>query len=128
MTENGDAAQFDDVRPIFGSLAVTDVWTPNDRLLINLGARVDNFVYKFDNTVSGFPARAFWFNAFNNENCGAPGAGSGLAVERQFVLTLSGRLQTDDGSGRRAIQHRAGEHVVLDVLAASGGHVHAQFR
>ncbi|MGB8519257.1 MAG: TonB-dependent receptor [Candidatus Tumulicola sp.] len=72
MTENGDAAQFDDVRPIFGSLAVTDVWTPNDRLLINLGARVDNFVYKFDDTVSGFPARAFWFNAFNNENCGAP--------------------------------------------------------
>jgi hypothetical protein len=72
MTEDGRAAQFDGVRPYFGSVALTDVWTPNDRLLINLGARMDNFVYKFDDTVSGFPARAFWFNAFNNENCGAP--------------------------------------------------------
>lgn len=72
MTENGNAAQFDGVRPYFSSLALTDVWTPDDRLLVNLGARVDNFQYNFDNTVNGFPARAFWFNAFNNENCGAP--------------------------------------------------------
>ncbi len=72
MTEDGRAAQFDGVRPYFGSLALTDVWTPDDRLLVNLGGRVDNFRYTFDNTVSGFPARAFWFNAFNNENCGAP--------------------------------------------------------
>lgn len=72
MTEDGRAAQFDGVRPYFGSLAMTDVWTPNDKLLVNLGAREDNFRYSFDNTVAGFPARAFWFNAFNNENCGAP--------------------------------------------------------
>ncbi len=72
MTENGNAAQFDGVKPYFSSLALTDVWTPGDRLLVNLGARVDNFRYTFDNTVAGFPARAFWFNAFNNENCGAP--------------------------------------------------------
>ncbi|MBV8373829.1 MAG: TonB-dependent receptor [Candidatus Eremiobacteraeota bacterium] len=72
MTENGNAAQFDGVRPYFSSLALTDVWTPDDRVVVNLGGRVDNFVYKFDNTVAGFPARAFWFNAFNDENCGAP--------------------------------------------------------
>lgn len=72
MTENGNAAQFDGVRPYFSSLALTDVWTPDDKLLVNLGARVDNFKYKFDNTVAGFPARPFWFNAFNNEYCGAP--------------------------------------------------------
>jgi hypothetical protein len=72
MTENGRSAQVDTVRPYFGSLALTDVWTPNDRLLVNLGARVDDFRYRLDDTVSGYPARAFWFNAFNNENCAAP--------------------------------------------------------
>jgi hypothetical protein len=72
MTEDGRAAQFDGVKPYFSSLAFTDVWTPSDRLLVNIGGRMDNFVYTFDNTVSGFPARAFWFNAFNAENCGAP--------------------------------------------------------
>ncbi|HKU80618.1 MAG TPA: TonB-dependent receptor, partial [Candidatus Tumulicola sp.] len=72
MTEDGRAAQFDGVRPYFSSLALTDVWTPDDKLLVNLGGRMDNYQYTFDNTVDGFPARAFWFNAFNNENCGAP--------------------------------------------------------
>ncbi|MEO6835502.1 MAG: TonB-dependent receptor, partial [Candidatus Tumulicola sp.] len=72
MTEDGRAAQFDGVKPYFSSLALTDVWTPNDRILVNFGGRMDNFVYKFDDTVSGFPARAFWFNAYNQENCGAP--------------------------------------------------------
>jgi hypothetical protein len=72
MTEDGRSAQFDGVRPYFGSFALTDVWTPTDRLLVNVGGRLDNFQYKFDNTVSAYPARAFWFNAFNDENCGAP--------------------------------------------------------
>ena len=53
MTENGNAAQFDGVRPYFSSLALTDVWTPDDRLLVNVGARVDNFEYRFDNTAAG---------------------------------------------------------------------------
>jgi outer membrane receptor protein involved in Fe transport len=72
MTEDGRSAQVDTVAPYFTSLALADVWTPNDRLLINLGARMDEFQYHLNNTAAGYPARAFWFNAFNNENCGAP--------------------------------------------------------
>ena len=72
MTENGYAAQLNTVTPYFSSLALTDVWQPNDRLLMNIGARMDDFHYKFEDTVGGYPTRAFWFNAFNNENCAAP--------------------------------------------------------
>ena len=73
MTENGQNAQVDNVTPYFSSIALTDVWRPNDKLTINLGARVDRFAYKLDDLSSGYPARAFWFNNFNNEYCGAPG-------------------------------------------------------
>ncbi|MDQ2866050.1 MAG: TonB-dependent receptor [Candidatus Eremiobacteraeota bacterium] len=73
MTENGQDAQVDNVTPYFGSLALTDVWRPNDKVTINLGARVDRFAYKLDDLASSYPARAFWFSNFNNEYCGAPG-------------------------------------------------------
>ncbi|HTX58024.1 MAG TPA: TonB-dependent receptor, partial [Verrucomicrobiae bacterium] len=72
MTEDGRSAQVDHIDPYFTSLAFTDVWTPSDKLLVNLGARVDDFRYDLNNTAQGYPARAFWFNAFNNEYCGAP--------------------------------------------------------
>jgi outer membrane receptor protein involved in Fe transport len=72
VTEDGRSAQVDTVAPYFSSIALTDVWTPNDRLLVNLGVRMDDFQYKLNNTAAGYPARAFWFNAYNNENCGAP--------------------------------------------------------
>jgi hypothetical protein len=72
MTENGYAAQLNKVTPYFYSAAVTDIWQPNDRLLFNVGARIDAFHYKLDDTATGYPTRAFWFNAYNNENCAAP--------------------------------------------------------
>ncbi|MBV8722906.1 MAG: TonB-dependent receptor [Candidatus Eremiobacteraeota bacterium] len=72
MTEDGRSAQIDTVDPYFSSLALTDVWTPDDKLLVNVGARVDDFKYTFSNTAAGYPARAFWFAAFNREYCGAP--------------------------------------------------------
>jgi hypothetical protein len=73
MTENGRAAQVDNVTPNFTSLAITDVYHPNTNLTVNLGVRVDNFAYRTDDLSSGYPTRQFWFNAFNNEYCGAPG-------------------------------------------------------
>ncbi|HYL27891.1 MAG TPA: TonB-dependent receptor, partial [Candidatus Nitrosotalea sp.] len=73
MTENGQSAQVDNVTPHFSSAALTDLWQPNDRLVINLGARLDHFEYSLDNLEAGYPARQFWFDAYNNEFCGAPG-------------------------------------------------------
>lgn len=74
VTENGYAAQVDNVTPYFGAFSLTDVYHPNERLTMNLGARIDRFSYRLDNLMSGYPARQFWFNAFDRENCGAPGA------------------------------------------------------
>ncbi len=73
MTENGYAAQVDNVRPDFTSVALTDVYHPNDKLTVNAGARIDRFSYQLDDLMSAYPARQFWFNAFDRENCGAPG-------------------------------------------------------
>lgn len=73
MTENGQSAQVDDVTPHFGSGALTDLWQPNDRLIVNFGARFDQFEYSTNNLEAGYPARQFWFDAYNNEFCGAPG-------------------------------------------------------
>jgi len=73
MTENGQNAQVDNVTPYFTSFALTDSWRPDDRWTINVGARFDHFAYSLDNLSAGYPARQFWFNAYNNEHCSAPG-------------------------------------------------------
>jgi hypothetical protein len=73
MTENGYAAQVDNVTPYFSSAALTDVYHPNEKLTVNFGARFDRFAYRLDNLRSAYPTRQFWFNAFDRENCGAPG-------------------------------------------------------
>ncbi len=73
MTENGQNAQVDNVQPFFTSFAVTDNYRPNDRLTFNIGARFDHFSYALQDLESNYPARAFWFNAYNNEHCTAPG-------------------------------------------------------
>ncbi len=73
MTENGQSAQVDNVTPRFDSYALTDLWQPNDRVVVNVGARLDRFAYVTNNLEAGYPARAFWFAAYNNEHCGAPG-------------------------------------------------------
>ena len=64
----------DNVKPLFSSFAFTDLWQPNDKVTVNLGARFDHFAYATNDLASGYPARQFWFNAYNRENCGALGA------------------------------------------------------
>jgi Carboxypeptidase regulatory-like domain/TonB dependent receptor len=73
MTENGESAQVDNVTPYFSSYALTDLWEPNDRLVVNIGARLDHFAYGTNDLEAGYPARQFWFDAYNNEFCGGSG-------------------------------------------------------
>jgi hypothetical protein len=73
VTENGHSAQVDNVQPYFTSYSATDLWQPNDRLTVNLGARFDHFAYATDDLINGYPARQFWFNAYNREHCGKIG-------------------------------------------------------
>jgi hypothetical protein len=69
VTENGQNAQVDNVKPDFSAASVTDQWRPSDHISANIGVRVENFRYTLQNLEQGYPARAFWFQAYNNENC-----------------------------------------------------------
>lgn len=74
VTENGQSAQpTDNVKPLFSSFALTDLWQPNDKITVNLGVRYDHFAYALNDLNAGFPARNFWFYQYNREFCGAPG-------------------------------------------------------
>ncbi|MBV9271503.1 MAG: TonB-dependent receptor, partial [Candidatus Eremiobacteraeota bacterium] len=74
VTEDGRSAQVDNVRPYFTSFALTDLYQPNDKLTMNIGARFDHFAYATDDLTQGYPARQFWFDAYNREHCGALGS------------------------------------------------------
>ncbi|MBV8197142.1 MAG: TonB-dependent receptor, partial [Candidatus Eremiobacteraeota bacterium] len=69
MTEDGVAAQVDRVQPYFTSYSLTDLFQPNDRLTVNAGVRLDHLLYATDDLISGYPARQFWFNAYDREHC-----------------------------------------------------------
>ena len=66
--ENGAAGKYNTVTPVFTGFSLTDEWRPSEKLLFNLGLRLDSYKYEGDNT-TGTAARAFWFNAFNNDTC-----------------------------------------------------------
>jgi hypothetical protein len=72
ITEPGPHAQIDTVKPYFSGYSVNDQWRPSDKLTFNLGARLDVFDYRLDDLADGYPARAFWYKAYNNEFCFIP--------------------------------------------------------
>jgi len=67
VTGDGQTAQIDSITPFFSAASLTDQWHPNDRLTTSAGLRVENFTYRLDDTVGGYPARPFWFAAYNRE-------------------------------------------------------------
>ena len=67
ITNDGQTAQIDAITPFFSAASVTDQWHPNDRTTVNAGIRVENYTYRLDDTVGGYPARQFWFGAYNRE-------------------------------------------------------------
>jgi hypothetical protein len=66
--ENGAAGKYNTVTPNFTGYSLLDQWRPNEALTFNAGVRLDQYQYVGDNT-TGTAARAFWFNAFNNDTC-----------------------------------------------------------
>jgi hypothetical protein len=67
ITNNGTNAQIDEVTPFYSAASLADQFHPNERTTINAGIRVENFDYRLDNTVAGYPARAFWYQAYDRE-------------------------------------------------------------
>ncbi|MDQ6781402.1 MAG: TonB-dependent receptor [Candidatus Eremiobacteraeota bacterium] len=75
-TETAYRANFNKLNPIFSAVSLNDNWRPSDRLAFNIGVRVENYLNKLTDSTTDpnlYPARPFWFNAYNNEFCFGPG-------------------------------------------------------
>ena len=68
VAENSLWATYNTVTPKFTAVSFTDQWRPNDKLLLNVGLRLDRMQFIGENTNLG-SARQFWFNAWNRDNC-----------------------------------------------------------
>jgi len=67
VTNDGRNVQIDEITPFFSAVSLADQIHPNEKTTINAGIRVENFNYRLDDTVSGYPARPFWFAAYDRE-------------------------------------------------------------
>jgi hypothetical protein len=72
-TENGYSGNLNQVGPILYAASISDQFKPTDRLSINAGVRIEKYLDRLVDESTGFPARQFWVNAYNNENCFGPG-------------------------------------------------------
>lgn len=87
LAENSLWATYNAVTPKFTAVSLQDEFRPTDKLLLNLGLRLDQFQFVGQNTDTG-PARDFWYRAWNLDHCvnssGAPveksTIGAGLAI------------------------------------------------
>ncbi|MBV8285179.1 MAG: TonB-dependent receptor [Candidatus Eremiobacteraeota bacterium] len=76
VAENGSNAEITPgLVPNFYGWSLTDQFRPNDKWLFNIGGRLDTFNFAGGDQVvppvggGGPQARAFWWNAFNLDNC-----------------------------------------------------------
>lgn len=74
IAENGLAGTYSGTVPTFYSAAITDQYRPSDKWLLNAGVRLDSYGFVGQNTLvpplgGSAAARAFWFNAYNLDNC-----------------------------------------------------------
>ncbi len=75
ISENGLNGTYSGTIPNFYGASITDQYRPNDKWLLNLGVRLDSFGFIGQNTLvpplggGTGAARAFWFNAYNIDNC-----------------------------------------------------------
>jgi hypothetical protein len=72
LAENSLFATYNNVQPKFGSASLTDQFRPSDKILINIGGRLDSFTFIGQNggvNDNGGIARQFWYNAYNIDTC-----------------------------------------------------------
>ncbi|HZV80153.1 MAG TPA: TonB-dependent receptor, partial [Candidatus Binatus sp.] len=82
--ENGQTGPINGVTPKFSALSLQDQWTPSARLHMSIGVRWDRYVFDIPPTAGG-PARAFWFNAWNNVMCFFPGFNGGNPIDETLL-------------------------------------------
>ena len=83
VTSNGYHANLNSIDPTFTAASINDDWKPNDKLTFNIGLRVENYRDAFPDLTAAYPARAFWFTAYNREFCFGPGLL--MPVQRGFT-------------------------------------------
>ncbi|MGC1379923.1 MAG: TonB-dependent receptor, partial [Candidatus Baltobacteraceae bacterium] len=72
LAENGLYATYNNVQPKFVSGSLTDEYRPTDKILLNVGVRLDSFTFNGLNgnvNDNGGIARQFWYNAYNQDTC-----------------------------------------------------------
>jgi hypothetical protein len=74
VAENGLNGTYSGTVPRFYAMSITDQYRPTDKWLFNAGVRLDSFGFTGQNTLvpplgGSAHARAFWFNAYNLDNC-----------------------------------------------------------
>jgi hypothetical protein len=79
ITENGRYGSLDTVEPTSYAYSLGDHIQPSDKWTVDLGLRWERYSYAIPNT-AGSPARAFWFAAWNRENCFYPGTTAPTAL------------------------------------------------
>lgn len=84
VTADGNRANLSQVSPSFSAVALSDNWKPSTRWTVNLGVRMENYTFYLPDTMTGYPARPFWFAAYNREFCTVPGD---LAPQRNTAFT-----------------------------------------
>lgn len=90
IAENSLWATYNAVVPKFTAASLTDEYRPSEKLLLNLGLRFDQFQFVGDNSRTNDPARAFWYRAWNLDNCINA---SGVPVDKSRIG--AGLLPTD---------------------------------
>ncbi|HYL26246.1 MAG TPA: TonB-dependent receptor [Candidatus Nitrosotalea sp.] len=74
VSENGLNGTYSGTIPNFYGASIQDQYRPTDKWLLNIGVRLDSFGFVGQNTLvpplgGSAQARAFWFNAYNLDNC-----------------------------------------------------------
>jgi hypothetical protein len=68
VTNNGQYATYNTVEPKFTTLSLDDTFKPTNKITLEAGVHFDYFGFQGSDT-TGTAARAFWYNAYNLDNC-----------------------------------------------------------
>ncbi len=81
VTFTGPNGTLNTVTPKFSSYSLSDEFRPNDKLLLNMGLRLESFEYDLPSSQS--PAENFWFNQAANSYCYDPANGNAPVQAKQ---------------------------------------------
>jgi hypothetical protein len=105
MTENGVSAQVDNVTPRLRLGGVDRRVAAQRPARRQYRRALRPFRLRYQQSGNGYPARQFWFDAYNDEHCGANGkrrSGRGIRKRKTFGGCAPG-FEADERPGRRPL-------------------------